>query len=223
MAGPAKLNNDTAIPYGDVTLDKLIFFAPPSTGQGQKNTLQALFNAFAATSTAPVKSYADITALLANTDVPTLFFGFVSDAQDDPAVGSAQWGLYLYQGGDRDELASYTLIMKESALSGGGGSNIEIIAVNTTGGTITLPFGDEEEEIFVGMTSFATAKDIALTDTTNAKRLNFSFNITNTAAVLTFPSDFAMNDVRWDSGTKEFTPDNTGVHRGVAIFDGSRT
>ncbi len=76
-----------------------------------------------ATSTAaPVKTYADTTAQLANVDIPIQFFAFVSDATDDPDAG-AGWALYLYLGGDRDDLGSYVLIMYEAFSGGGGGTS----------------------------------------------------------------------------------------------------
>jgi len=119
MSGPRKLNSPdivTAIPQ----VTDLFYFANPTNGLGRKNTISSLVSLLASSIAAPVRSYADITAMLANLDIPVLFFAFVADAEDDPDAG-AGWGLYLYQTGDRDELSSYTLIMYE-AFSGGGGT-----------------------------------------------------------------------------------------------------
>lgn len=100
-------------------------------------------------------------------------------------------------------------------------SYIDTLAVVTTGGTITLNFASKADRIFVGATSFATAKIIDPTNDTVAKRLQFIFTITNVAAVLTFPSDFIMNDVRWNTGTQEWTPDETGTYKTEAVYDGT--
>lgn len=98
---------------------------------------------------------------------------------------------------------------------------ITSLSVLTTGGTITFDFASMNQRIFVGSASFGSAKGIALDNDTNAKRLEFTFNITNVAAVITFPSSFIMNDIRWNSGTKEWTPDSTGVFKGSAIYNGT--
>lgn len=100
-------------------------------------------------------------------------------------------------------------------------SNIDILSVSTAGGTITLNFGDEEQRIFVGSASFSAAKAVALSNSSNARRLDFIFTITNTNAILTFPASFVMNDVRWDTSSQEWEPDQTGTFKASAIFDGT--
>lgn len=103
-----------------------------------------------------------------------------------------------------------------------GGGNIEIVSVlPSVGDVISLPFGDEEETIFICTVDLSSAKSVDLLSDSNAKKFSFSFNVTNVAAVIEFPTEFIMNDVRWDSGTKEFTPDATGRFRGLAFFDGT--
>lgn len=100
-------------------------------------------------------------------------------------------------------------------------SNIDILSVSTAGGTITLNFASEEQRIFVGSASFATAKAVALSNDSIARRLDFIFTITNVNAVLTFPAAFVMNDVRWNTSSQEWEPDQTGTFKASAIFDGT--
>lgn len=109
-------------------------------------------------------------------------------------------------------------------------------SVTTTGGTITLNFSSSvtlgsvtytgvlsKQKIFVGSATFATAKDIALSNTTNAKVLNFHFEVTSISAVLTWPSEFLMqgNDDQWNPTTNEWIPPGTGKYEASATFDGT--
>lgn len=109
-------------------------------------------------------------------------------------------------------------------------------SVTTTGGTITLNFSSSvtlgsvtytgvlsKQKIFVGAATFATAKDIALSNTTNAKVLNFHFEVTSISAVLTWPSEFLMqgNDDQWNPTTNEWIPPGTGKYEASATFDGT--
>lgn len=103
-------------------------------------------------------------------------------------------------------------------------SNIDILTVSTTGGTITLNFASEEQRIFVGSASFSGPKTVALSNATNAKRFEFLFQITSVAAVLTFPSEFIGDtaDTRWNAGANTWTSDfATGVFRATAIYNGT--
>lgn len=94
------------------------------------------------------------------------------------------------------------------------------ITASTAGGTITLDFNGLPDVLFVGSASFATAKDIALANNSNALFMSFVFNVTNVAAVLTFPNEFVADDIRWDAGSQEWTPDQIGLFRLDAIFNG---
>jgi len=108
MAGP-KLLTDAAIGFRIPLMTDLFAFANPSTGKWSKNTLSALRDAFAAALAAPVRSYPDITGLLANVEIQNNFFALVSDASGDPVVQSG-WALYLFPGGDRAQLSTYMFI-----------------------------------------------------------------------------------------------------------------
>lgn len=99
--------------------------------------------------------------------------------------------------------------------------NIDILTVSTAGGTVTLNFASDEQRIFVGSASFAAPKTIALSNATNAKRFEFIFTITDAAAILTFPSAFIMNDIRWSTGSQEWEPNDIGTYKGSALFDGT--
>lgn len=94
-------------------------------------------------------------------------------------------------------------------------------SVSTSGGTLTLNFANIDDTVFYGDASFGSAKEIVLSNDTKAIRFVFTFEVSDVAAVITFPSSFVMSDIRWDSGSKEWTPDGTGLFKAQAIFNGS--
>lgn len=99
---------------------------------------------------------------------------------------------------------------------------LDLATPSTAGGTITLDLNSQVQRMFVGSASFGTAKAIALSNTTNALVLNLKLNLTNLAAVITFPSSFTMQgtaDTRWNDGAHTFTPTGTGVHEFSATFN----
>lgn len=99
---------------------------------------------------------------------------------------------------------------------------LDISSVVTTGGTITFDFLLKQKNKFMGATGFATPKTIAFSNDTNALEFDFVLNITNVAAILTFPASVIMDDVRWEAtGAQEWEPDNTGFFKGHAEFDGT--
>ena len=112
-----------------------------------------------------------------------------------------------------------TTVQEVANFAGGGG--LSVASADTTGATITIDFDESYQRIFFGSASFATPKTIALSNDTNAVKLDFSLNITNVAGVLTFPAEFVMSDVRWDTATQEWTPDQTGIFKGSAFYDGT--
>lgn len=89
-------------------LTDLVLFANPGTGVAGVNTVAKML-ALISSSTAskPVTSFADITAMLANTDISEGSFAFVIDASDHILNG---WGLYQYLSGSRSSISSYQLI-----------------------------------------------------------------------------------------------------------------
>lgn len=90
---------------------------------------------------------------------------------------------------------------------------------STAGGTITLDMNSQIQRMHTGSASFATAKVIALSNTTNSLVFSFSFTVTDVAAVLTMPSDFVMSSPYWD-GT-DWTPPETGLFEMGGSFDGT--
>jgi hypothetical protein len=90
---------------------------------------------------------------------------------------------------------------------------------STSGGTITLDMNSQKQRMHVGSATFATAKVIALSNTTNSLVFQFSFTITNVAAVLTMPSDFVMADPAFN-GT-DWTPAQIGNYEMGGSFDGT--
>lgn len=113
---------------------------------------------------------------------------------------------------------------------------ITILSVVTTAGTITLSFlvaaivsgggtFSAIRRIFLGATSFAGPKTIALAASTESKIFDFYFQITNVAAVLTLPDSFILSDpLRWDPttpGSKTWSPLKIGKYKMHAVFDGT--
>lgn len=98
-----------------------------------------------------------------------------------------------------------------------------LTTTDVSGGTITLDLESLDQKMYVGSTSFGTPKTIALSNATNGLVIDFKFNLSNVAAVLSFPSSFTMQttDLRWNDGAHTFTPAATGLHEFSATFDGT--
>lgn len=96
------------------------------------------------------------------------------------------------------------------------------VSVDTTAATITLNFSNNGEATFYGSASFATAKAIAHSNAGNAAKYNFTFEITDVAAKLTFPASYIMSDVRWEgSNPQEWEPAEIGKYKATATYDGT--
>lgn len=102
-------------------------------------------------------------------------------------------------------------------------SLLTLETVDVSGGTITLDLNSIDQMMYVGSASFGTPKTIALSNATNGLVIDFKFNLSNVAAVLTFPTSFTMQttDLRWNDGAHTFTPSATGKHEFSATFDGT--
>jgi hypothetical protein len=107
MGQPSNYKNR---PTRVLSLSDLLVTANPTNGLAGKSTLQALKDLVAPNGVEPITEYADYTALLANTDILSGYFALVTDASSEGYTG---WALYQYKGGDRDELASYRLIISQ--------------------------------------------------------------------------------------------------------------
>jgi hypothetical protein len=94
---------------------------------------------------------------------------------------------------------------------------IDQVTTSVAGGTITLDMNSQIQRSHVGSATFATAKAIALSNTTNSMFFNFFFEVTNVAAVLTVPSDWLMSTDDFD-GT-DWTPPATGKYEIGGSFD----
>jgi len=94
--------------------------------------------------------------------------------------------------------------------------------LSTAAGTLDLNFGDQWIMFFRGQTSFSTAKNITLSNDSNAYKFDFSFTIGSVAATLTFTSDFIgdTSDPRWDTALHRWTSDSVGKFRATGTFDG---
>lgn len=97
--------------------------------------------------------------------------------------------------------------------------------VSTAGATITLDFalagvGNLFKRKFTGSAVIDGNRNIALDNDGNAVELTFFFEVDD-LHVFTFPAEFIMSDVRWDSGANTFTPLDIGKYKAKAEFDGS--
>lgn len=107
-------------------------------------------------------------------------------------------------------------LQKIANLSGG------VLSVVTTAGTITLNFNSRPTRNFVGATSFSTPKTISHSNDGNAVRYEFTFEITDPAAKLTFPAAYIMSDVRWEAvNPQEWEPADIGKYKATATYDGT--
>jgi len=99
---------------------------------------------------------------------------------------------------------------------------LDIVTPSTASGTITFDFELKQKRTFWGSASFSTPKTIAFDNDSEAQEFDFVLNITNVAAILTFPATVTMDDVRWEAtGAKEWEPSGTGSFKGHAVFDGT--
>lgn len=95
----------------------------------------------------------------------------------------------------------------------------ENFSISTAGSTITLDVNDYKQFLSKGSASFAAAKDIVLSNDDNARVITFFFEVTNVAAVITFPTDVLMADTNWDGD--DWTPPFTGKFKMVWVYDGA--
>lgn len=89
-----------------------------------------------------------------------------------------------------------------------------------TSGAITLNFKNASDVIFYGSAQISANKVISFSNSTNATKLTFLFDLSGTQT-LTFPSSCLMNDIRWNSGTKVWSSLEAGKYKAFANFDGT--
>ncbi len=93
--------------------------------------------------------------------------------------------------------------------------------VSTATSTLTFDFSSRLKVVFVPNDVLASPQDVVFSNTDNAVEFDFIFQIFDVAAVITFPAGVGMNDVRWDSGSQEWTPDGTGYFKAHGVYNGS--
>jgi hypothetical protein len=77
------------------------------------------------------------------------------------------------------------------------------------------------ERSFNGSASFSTPKTIAFLQATKAKEFKGFINITDVAAVLTWPASVKMSSGLWLNGPKTWTPEYTGEYKFIGHFNGT--
>jgi hypothetical protein len=125
---------------------------------------------------------------------------------------------------DIEEVDSRALVtaIRESYLNRIDDLPIAFNTVATGGGTLTFDCSGANWAILALPTSFATPKTVALSNDTRARKIDFSFQITNVAAIITFPASFIMSDVRWEEDNpQEWKPVEVGKYTGTALYDGT--
>ena len=194
--GAQKLNG---IDQRTLSLVDYIFSANPSTGLGGWSRVEDLLSLF--TGQTPVRTYADQTALLANTNIGIGYLVFVASSSDG-------WAVYLYNGPARDSITNYTLLFSQ-------GNNVTVDPTTS----IVLNFDSRKVRKFVSTTTFAAPKTITVTNDTNKGHFDYTFTITDVAAVLTCPSTFKMSDVR--KAGNDITLNDVGRYKMIGDWDGT--
>lgn len=92
--------------------------------------------------------------------------------------------------------------------------SIPQVSVSTASGTITLDMQSLNAKSFFGSATFATPKTMAMSNVNDGcaclSSFNFWFEVTNVAAVLTFPADWFSGNANFD-GTS-WTPPAVGIY-----------
>lgn len=97
--------------------------------------------------------------------------------------------------------------------------SVSVQSVVTTGGAITLNFDGQVNRKFVGATSFAAPKTIAYSNAGFANEYTIMVEVTDIAAVITFPAGTISNAAGWSS--LAWTPSYTGKFKFKADYDGT--
>lgn len=120
----------------------------------------------------------------------------------------------------------YTLSFTNSTLSGRiAETNIpakyifDRVSTVTTGGTITLDMNSQISRHHTGSATFATGKVVAMSNVTNSESFRFTFTITSTSAIITVPTDWGFNDMRFN-GT-DWAATATGRYTFIGSWDGT--
>jgi hypothetical protein len=69
---------------------------------------------------------------------------------------------------------------------------------------------DARQRSFYGSATFSSAKTMAMSNETDSLLFNFHFEVTNVAAVLTFPTDWKKDATDFDGS--DWTPPATGIY-----------
>lgn len=124
--------------------------------------------------------------------------------------------LYLVQGG-LDKKGTVTQIQTFI------GAGIRQASVNTSGTTITLDLLSYVEAMFTGDSSIGAGKTIAFDNSSNGRRINFFFTLTDNYAFV-FPSTVKMQNWvgEWDPSTYTWTPSGgAGAYRAELLYNGT--
>lgn len=150
-------------------------------------------------------------------------------------TGSTFWArLYIYAGQGVSQFrelsdapdsyvgaAGKSVVVKEDQTGLEFKDSSEKKQVVTTGGTLTFDFQKKSDRVFFGSATIAAAKTWAFSNSENAAKFVFLFQISGEYGQQMGPS-VIMDDVRFDNGTKIWTPSgDLGKYKAEGYFDGT--
>lgn len=103
---------------------------------------------------------------------------------------------------------------------GGTGSSMTEVTTDDSASPVILDMSNTQERLFVGSPAIGGARTIEMANIAGALRFSFFFNLSGLFA-LTLPSNFILNDARWNNGTKVWTPLDSGNYKMTGVYDGT--
>lgn len=93
------------------------------------------------------------------------------------------------------------------------------VSADVTESPIAPNLQNTKQVIIIGSAPIGSPKTWQLVGSDSTLMIIILFNLTGLYAQ-TFPSNFIMNDVRWNTITKVWTPQDAGNYKAVGIYDG---
>lgn len=97
---------------------------------------------------------------------------------------------------------------------------IDLLKVSSASSVITLNLAQKKARVFSIEPAILEAKTWALSNDFVALSFKIIFALSD-IFIQTFPANFKMDDVRWNSGAKTWTPEDAGTYTVEGVFDGT--